>query len=97
MPRRRGPHLGEGVAGERGDGLGLRALRRDGNLPWLTYALLSDARIHRKHKRLYDAREQAVATLGKEVDKRRKKLAETIEYPLPKAKAKRGAKARSRR
>ena len=38
-----------------------------------------------------------MATLQREVDKRRKKLAETIDYPLPKAKAKRGAKARSRR
>jgi deoxyhypusine synthase len=52
--------------------------------PWLTYALLSDATVHKKHRRLYDAREQAVAALQVEVDKRKKKLESTIEYALPK-------------
>jgi deoxyhypusine synthase len=60
--------------------------------PWLTYALLSDSRIHRKHRRLYDAREQAVAALHREVQKRKKRLASTIEFALPKAKAKRKAR-----
>ena len=54
--------------------------------PWLTYALLSDPTIHRKPRRLYEARGAAVATLQGEVDKRWKKLAPTIEYDLPKAK-----------
>ncbi|HEY8077645.1 MAG TPA: deoxyhypusine synthase family protein [Labilithrix sp.] len=60
--------------------------------PWLTYALLSDARIHKKPRRLYDAREDAVATLQREVDKRRKKLLETVEYDLPKKPKKKAAK-----
>jgi deoxyhypusine synthase len=50
--------------------------------PWLTYALLSDPKMKRKPRRLYDARGAAVATLQREVDKRRKKLLETIAYPL---------------
>ena len=54
--------------------------------PWLTYALLSDPTVHRKPRRLYDVREQAVATLEREVLKRSKALAPTMEYPLPKAK-----------
>ncbi len=54
--------------------------------PWLTYALLSDPTIHRKPRRLYDARARAVSDLQREVDKRKKKLLPTIEYDLPKAK-----------
>jgi deoxyhypusine synthase len=50
--------------------------------PWLTYALLSDARMKRKARRLYDAREGAVLRLQREVDKRRGELVETIRYPL---------------
>lgn len=68
--------------------------------PWLTYALLSDARIHRKPRRLYDARDAAVRALQKEIDKRRKKLASTVEYELPKPKrkaAKAKAKAKAKR
>jgi deoxyhypusine synthase len=61
--------------------------------PWLTYALLSDPRIHRKPRRLYDAREEAVRTLQKQVDKRRPELQETIRYALPK----RSGKAKKRR
>jgi deoxyhypusine synthase len=69
--------------------------------PWLTYALLSDARVHKKPRRLYDARQQAVATLQKEVDKRKKKLALTVEFDLPtkpktKVKAKPKAKAKAK-
>ena len=51
--------------------------------PWLTYALLSDPSIKKKPRRLYDAREQAVAQLQAEVDKRRKKLVPTLEFDLP--------------
>jgi deoxyhypusine synthase len=54
--------------------------------PWLTYALLSDPRVHRKPRRLYDARKAAVAALQREVERRRKKLAPTLDYGLPKMK-----------
>ena len=54
--------------------------------PWLTYALLSDPTVHRKPRRLYDARKQAVANLEREVQKRAKELAPTMDYPLPKMK-----------
>jgi deoxyhypusine synthase len=50
--------------------------------PWLTYALLSDPKIKRRPRRLYDARVEAIARLQREVDKRRKKLSETIAFPL---------------
>jgi deoxyhypusine synthase len=52
--------------------------------PWLTYALLSDPRVHRKPRRLYDARGAAMKTLQREIDKRKKKLAETVKYAMPK-------------
>jgi deoxyhypusine synthase len=52
--------------------------------PWLTYALLSDPRIHRKHSRLYDARTEAVALLDREVAKRSKELRSTLVFELPK-------------
>jgi deoxyhypusine synthase len=51
--------------------------------PWLTYALLSDPKIHRRHRRLYDARKSAVAALQLQIDRRKKKLMETTEYRLP--------------
>ncbi len=58
--------------------------------PWVTYALLSDARIHKVPRRLYDARGLAVKNLQREVDKRKKKLLGTVEFDMPKpAKAKR--------
>jgi len=60
--------------------------------PWLTYALLSDPRVHKKPRRLYDAREAAVANLQKEIDKRKKKLLATVEFDLP-TRAKTRAKA----
>jgi deoxyhypusine synthase len=56
--------------------------------PWLTYALLSDPTVHRKPRRLYSARREAVANLQREVQRRSKTLAPTMEYPLPKAKKK---------
>lgn len=64
--------------------------------PWITYALLSDPKVHRAPRRLYDARKKAVDTLQKEVDKRKKKLAPTVEYNLPKAK-KASAKSKKKR
>jgi deoxyhypusine synthase len=51
--------------------------------PWLTYALLSDPKIHRKPRRLYEARERAVADLTREVRDRREKLAPTLEFDFP--------------
>ncbi|MDP8999904.1 MAG: deoxyhypusine synthase family protein [Myxococcota bacterium] len=50
--------------------------------PWLTYALLSDPRMKRKARRLYDARSSAVQALQREVDKRSRQLRATIDYPL---------------
>src|SRR5580698_3682159 len=50
--------------------------------PWLTYALLSDPKMKRKPRRLYDERAGAVATLQREVDKRRKQLGATLDYPV---------------
>jgi deoxyhypusine synthase len=61
--------------------------------PWLTYALLSDPKIHRKPRRLYDARNEAVAILKRQVQKRSKALYETVDYPLPTPKATRGREA----
>jgi deoxyhypusine synthase len=64
--------------------------------PWLTYALLSDARVHKKPRRLYDARELAVKNLQKEIDKRKKKLLETVEFEMPtRAKAKEGLRKKA--
>lgn len=60
--------------------------------PWLTYALLSDARVHRKPRRLYDARRAALANLQREVTKRRKKLLAASTFELPKKKNARGKK-----
>jgi deoxyhypusine synthase len=53
--------------------------------PWVTYALLSDPKIHKKPRRLYDARDQAVARLSREVGRLRRTLAPTIEFDLPTA------------
>lgn len=65
--------------------------------PWVTYALLSDARVHRKPRRLYDARTSAVETLRRAVLKRRKKLLETVTFDMPKKapRAKAGAKKKA--
>ena len=64
--------------------------------PWLTYALLSDARVHKKPRRLYEARGDAVKNLQKEIDKRKKKLLETVEFEMPtKAKAKEGLRKKA--
>ena len=55
--------------------------------PWLTYALLSDARVHKNHRRLFDARGAAVTRLQSEIVKRKKKLVETTKFALPKPKS----------
>jgi deoxyhypusine synthase len=47
--------------------------------PWLTYALLSDPKMKRKPRRLYDARQAAVSALQREVDKRASRLRKTID------------------
>ncbi|MBX3215726.1 MAG: deoxyhypusine synthase family protein, partial [Labilithrix sp.] len=65
--------------------------------PWLTYALLSDARVHRKPRRLYDAREAAVANLQREIVKRRKKLLETVRFDLPKKTSKKTTKPKAKK
>jgi deoxyhypusine synthase len=65
--------------------------------PWLTYALLSDPRVHRKPRRLYDARAAAVKALQREVDKRKKKLMETVAFDVPKLKPKKTALRRPKR
>jgi deoxyhypusine synthase len=50
--------------------------------PWLTYALLSDPKMKRRGLRLYDDRAQALANLQREVHKRSRQLAKTIDYPV---------------
>jgi deoxyhypusine synthase len=60
--------------------------------PWLTYALLSDPKIHRKPRRLYDARERAVADLAREVGKRKEELAPTLEFDFPPPKRRKSSK-----
>lgn len=57
--------------------------------PWLTYALLSDPKMKRKPRRLYDDRVGAVATLQRQVEKRGKELAKTIDFPLVGGRARR--------
>jgi deoxyhypusine synthase len=64
--------------------------------PWLTYALLSDARIHKKPRRLYDVRQAAVQNLQREITKRKKKLLETVKFDLPKSPKKAKAKAKAK-
>jgi len=53
--------------------------------PWVTYALLSNARMKKKALRLIDARDAARAQLTNEVERRRKQLVPTLRYPLPRA------------
>ncbi len=53
--------------------------------PWLTYALLSDPAMRRAPARLYTVRDSAVATLQTQVERRRKTLMTTLDYPLPMA------------
>ncbi len=61
--------------------------------PWLTYALLSDPKMKRKPRRLYNAREEALTGLSRAVDKRKKSLASSMSYPLKSP----GVGARSKR
>ncbi len=48
--------------------------------PWLTHALLSDAKMKRKPRRLMDVMQEAVTFLDKDVQKRRKSLLKTIDW-----------------
>jgi len=50
--------------------------------PWLTCALLGDAKMKRPARRLYDVRQDAVQRLHKAVESRRDDLMQTIDYPL---------------
>jgi deoxyhypusine synthase len=49
--------------------------------PWVTYALLSDAKRKRPHRRLYDQRAEALRLLDAAVAGRRADLLATIDYP----------------
>jgi hypothetical protein len=37
--------------------------------------------VHKKHRKLYDARQDAVKNLDKQIQKRRKDLMKTVEMP----------------
>jgi deoxyhypusine synthase len=50
--------------------------------PWLTYALLADAKMKRKPRHLFDARASAVTNLKRAVGRRRSKLLSTVAYPM---------------
>jgi deoxyhypusine synthase len=60
--------------------------------PWVTYALLSDAKVHRKPRRLYDAREEAVWALTRTVTQKRQELASTMEFEISPPKSRRRKK-----
>jgi len=49
--------------------------------PWLTHALLSDAKMKRKPMRLLDALSDARAFLDRDVEKNRKELLKTLSFP----------------
>ena len=51
--------------------------------PWLTYALLSDARVHKKPRRLYDAARRAVRNLQREIDEAKEEAARDGEVRPP--------------
>jgi deoxyhypusine synthase len=57
--------------------------------PWLTYALLSDPKVARPHRRLYEAREAAAFALQRAIDKRIGALSATIRFDVPKKKGRR--------
>jgi deoxyhypusine synthase len=49
--------------------------------PWLTHALLSDAKMKRKPKRLLDSLDDARSFLDKAVEKNRRELLKTLRFP----------------
>jgi len=57
--------------------------------PWLTYALLTDARAKRPHRRLFDARDAAAYALQRQIDRRSAELEPTIRFDLPAKKSSR--------
>jgi deoxyhypusine synthase len=63
--------------------------------PWLTYALLSDPRVHRKPRRLFDSRDAALKNLQREIDKRKKKLEGTVQFDMPRQKPTKAKKKRA--
>jgi deoxyhypusine synthase len=52
--------------------------------PWITYALLSDSKRKRPHRRLYDHRADALTMLDQAVAGRREELIKTVDFPLVK-------------
>ncbi|MBU6283858.1 deoxyhypusine synthase family protein [bacterium] len=52
--------------------------------PWVTYALLSDPKRKRPHRRLYDHRAEALDALDAAVASRREDLIKTVDFPLVK-------------
>jgi deoxyhypusine synthase len=65
--------------------------------PWLTYALLADAKMKRKTTRLFDARAIAVTNLKRAVARRRSKLLSTVAYPMVREPATRPGKGAASR
>ena len=49
--------------------------------PWVTYALMSDPKRARAHRRLYEHRAEALAALDAAVHAGRDELLKTIDYP----------------
>lgn len=72
--------VAQGRDAEGVDGLGVSYVRSDVTAltPWLTYALLSDPRIHRRPRRLDSARAEAARVLADVVEARREKLSSAI-------------------
>jgi deoxyhypusine synthase len=52
--------------------------------PWLTHALLSDAKMKRKPQRLMDSMKDALSFLDRDVGKRRRELMKTIDWKIRK-------------
>jgi deoxyhypusine synthase len=55
--------------------------------PWLTHALLSDAKMKRKPQRLMDSMKDALSFLDADVGKRRRELMKTIDWKVPRKEA----------
>ncbi len=56
--------------------------------PWITYALLSDSKRRRPHRRLYEHRGEALALLDAAVAAQRDELLKTVDFPAVKLDAK---------
>ncbi|MHB8879041.1 MAG: deoxyhypusine synthase family protein [Myxococcaceae bacterium] len=64
--------------------------------PWLTHALLSDAKLKRKPLRLMDRLGEAVTFLDRAVEKQRGELMKTIDWDVSEVRPKKGAKGGAR-